>query len=113
MPPNHPITNFRALLFFGEDEVLCAAVNLLNDSTILRDPCNEVQYFHLMFDAHEVIFAEGAASESFLVGEYLCGDNTALLNELEELFPGISKSTAQKTPARRIARGFEALALAS
>ena len=107
------LTGWKAELFFGEDEVLCAAVNLLNDSTILRDPCDEVQYFHLMFDTHEVIFAEGAASESFLVGEYLCGDNTALLNELEQLFPGIAENTAQKTPARRIARGFEAAALAS
>ncbi len=107
------VTGWKAELFFGEDEVLCAAVNLLNDSTILRAPCDEVQYFHLMFDAHEVIFAEGAPSESFLVGEYLCGDNTALLNELEDLFPGIAENTAQKTPARRIARGYEAAALAN
>ncbi len=107
------LAGWKAELLFGEDEVLCAAVNLLNDNTILRAPCDEVQYFHLMFDAHEVIFAEGAPSESFLVGEYLCGDNTALLRELEELFPGIAGNTAQKIPARRIASGYEAAALAN
>ncbi len=106
------LTGWQAELFCGEDEVLCAAVKLVNDSTIIRAPCDEVQYFHLMFDTHEVIFAEGAASESFLVGEYLCGDNTALLNELQELFPGIENSTNHRTPARPIARGFEAQALA-
>jgi len=107
------LSDWRAELFCGEGEVLCAANKLLNDSTILRAPCDQVEYFHLMFDHHEVIFAEGAPSESFLVGEYLCGDNSALLNELQALFPDIKTSTSHNIPARRIARGFEGVALAS
>jgi len=106
------LADWRAELFCGEGEVLCAANKLLNDSTILRAPCDQVDYFHLMFDRHEVIFAEGAPSESFLVGEYLCGDNSALLNELQALFPDIENSTAHSTPARHIVRGYEGLALA-
>lgn len=107
------LTDWRAELFCGESEVLCAANRLVNDSTITRDPCDEVEYFHLMFDRHEVIFAEGAPSESFLVGEYLCGDNSALMGELRELFPGIENSISHKTPARHIVRGFEGQILAN
>jgi len=106
------LTDWRAELFCGEGEVLCAANKLLNDSTILRAPCDQVVYFHLMFDHHEVIFAEGTPSESFLVGEYLCGDNSALLNELQALFPDIENSANHNTPARHIVRGYEGVALA-
>jgi len=107
------LADWRAELFCGESEVLCAANRLVNDSSIIRDPCDEVEYFHLMFDRHEVIFAEGTPSESFLVGEYLCGDNSELLGELRELFPGIENSNSHKTPARRIVRGYEGQVLAS
>lgn len=107
------LADWRAELFCGEGEVFCAANKLLNDSTIRRAPCDQVEYFHLMFDHHEVIFAEGAPSESFLVGEYLCGDNSALLNELQALFPDIENSASHNTPARYIVRGYEGLALAS
>jgi len=102
------LVGWRAELYFGENEVLCAANNLLNDTTICKTPCDEVEYFHLMFDRHEVIFAEGAPSESFLVGEFLCGADTALLVELRALFPDLDTSEAYRTPARQIAHGFAA-----
>lgn len=107
------LQDWRAELFFGEDEVFCAANKLLNDSTILKAPCEEVDYIHLMFDAHEVIFAEGAPSESLLVGEYLCGDGTALLSELQTLFPEIQGDPAKYTAAKRIARAYEMQAFAA
>ncbi|MCF6317002.1 MAG: Hint domain-containing protein [Marinosulfonomonas sp.] len=101
------LQDWRAELFFGEDEVLCVANKLRNDSTILKAPCDEVEYIHLMFDAHEVIYAEGAPSESLLVGEYLCGDGTALLSELQILFPEIQDDPAKFTAAKRVARTYE------
>jgi len=107
------LQDWRAELFFGEDEVLCAANKLLNDSTILKAPCDEVDYIHLMFDAHEVIFAEGAPSESLLVGEYLCGDGTELLSELQILFPEIQTDSTKYTAAKRVARAFEMQAFAA
>ena len=112
LSPQHRILlqDWRAELFFGETEVLCAANQLLNDSSILKSPCESVTYVHLMFDQHEVIYAEGAATESFLAGEYLCGDNSALMAEIRAIFPEVNQIPAQQIAARRIARGFEVAA---
>lgn len=105
------LQGWRAELYFGEDEVLCAANKLLNDSTIINAPCEVVEYVHLMFDRHEVIFAEGAPSESFLVGEYLCGEGSALQSEIQALFPEVAGDLAKFTAAKRVVRGYEAAAL--
>jgi len=107
------LQDWRAELFFGEDEVLCAANKLLNDSTILKAPCDTVEYIHLMFDAHEVIYAEGAPSESLLVGEYLCGEGTDLLTELQTIFPEIQNDPTKYTAAKRVARAYEMQAFAA
>lgn len=107
------LQDWRAELFFGEDEVLCAANKLLNDCTILKAPCERIEYIHLMFDQHEVIYAEGAPTESFLAGEYLCGEGSALLAEIQTLFPEFNDVPAEHVAARRVARGFEMVAIAA
>lgn len=105
------LQDWRAELFFGEDEVLVAANKLLNDSTILKAPCDRVEYIHLMFDKHEVIYAEGAPTESFLIGEYLCGDDSNLMAEIKGVFPEVSKISPQLAAARPVARGYEMAAI--
>ncbi|KMW60022.1 Glutamate synthase [NADPH] large chain [Candidatus Rhodobacter oscarellae] len=51
---------------FGTDEVLVKARDLINDTTILRDhSVREVHYVHLLFDRHQILFANGQESESF------------------------------------------------
>lgn len=107
------LQDWRAELFFGEDEVLCAANKLLNDKTILKAPCDTIEYIHLMFDSHEVIYAEGAPTESFLAGEYLCGEGSALLAEIQTLFPEFNDVPAEHIAVRRVARGFETVAMAA
>jgi hypothetical protein len=59
------LSGWQAELFFDEPEVLVAAKMLVNDTTIRAQEQAEVEYFHILFDAHEIIFAEGAPSESF------------------------------------------------
>jgi len=59
---------YNCELYFGEQEVMAAAKHLENGHDVRRAPCACVTYIHLMFDAHEVIFAEGAATESFHAG---------------------------------------------
>ncbi|OED48754.1 hypothetical protein AB838_09610 [Rhodobacteraceae bacterium (ex Bugula neritina AB1)] len=58
----------QASLLFGESEVLVSAVHMLNDRSIRREPGGTVTYVHVLFDQHEIIYAEGAASESFHPG---------------------------------------------
>ncbi|WP_201722215.1 Hint domain-containing protein, partial [Sulfitobacter sp. HI0023] len=60
------IRDSLAALLFGEDEVLIAARDLVNDRSVLRKPGGDVTYVHLMFDRHQVVFSEGLATESFL-----------------------------------------------
>ena len=51
---------------FNTDEVLVAAEHLLNDKSIFVDySINETAYHHIMFDAHQVIWANGVESESY------------------------------------------------
>jgi len=101
------IEDWRAQLFLGEDEIFCPATNLCNGDSIHRDPCKEVTYFHLMFESHEVIYAEGAACESFLVGDMRAGESSATRAEIIELFPELERTPALFTTARRVARKFE------
>jgi Ca2+-binding RTX toxin-like protein len=57
-----------ASLYFDAPEVLLSAKHLVNGGTITRVGFDSVTYLHLLFDRHEIIFAEGAATESFHPG---------------------------------------------
>jgi hypothetical protein len=87
------------------DGMLIPAALLVNGGSIAQEEwVDEVTYFHLEFDSHEVIVAEGAASESFVDDESRqLFDNAS---EYHELYP---RSTSQ--PARffapRIEDGYE------
>ena len=48
------------------DGVLVPARHLTNGRTILRREVDAAEYFHLELAAHDVIFAEGAAAETFV-----------------------------------------------
>lgn len=69
--PQHRMlfAGYRAELLFGCEEVLVAAKHLIDGHTVTRAPQASVTYIHLMFDRHEVIFAEGIATESFHAGD--------------------------------------------
>lgn len=106
--------DWRAQMLFGETEVLVAAKHLVNDRTIRRAPGGLVSYHHILFDRHEIVLAEGAASESFHPGdEALSALDGATRRELLRLFPElVTGSGAQLMLARRALRGFEGRLLA-
>lgn len=51
----------------GRSELLVKARHLVNGDTVIRQDGGFVDYFQLLFDAHQIIYAEGIAAESTLV----------------------------------------------
>ena len=69
------------------DGVLAPAECLVNGDTIVVDRgCNRVDYFHIEFDRHELLLAEGAPSESFIDDDSRGMFHNAA--EWEALYPG-------------------------
>jgi Hint domain len=66
------------------EEVLIAAEHLVNGVSIVRcHDVDNVQYFHIELERHDVIFAEGAAAETFVdCDNRLVFHNAAEFNEL-------------------------------
>ena len=74
---------------FDRSEVLVAAVKLTSLPGIFVDTSvTDVTYFHLLFDCHEVIFADGAPTESLLMGvEAMSSLSIECIEELRAIFP--------------------------
>ncbi len=107
------IEDWRAQLFLGQDEVFCPAARLVNGDTIHRAPRAQVTYVHIMFDRHEVIYAEGALTESFLIGDMRCGEGSRTRHEICALFPELLDTPELAITAHPVARGFEASVVAA
>lgn len=81
---------------FGTDEVLVAAKHLVGLPGIaIADEADEVTYVHVLFDRHEVVYAEGAQSESLYTGaEALKAVGEAARAEILALFPELADGQA-------------------
>ncbi len=97
-------------MLFGVAEVLIPAKHLVNDLTIRPKEGGMVTYYHLMFDTHEIIYAENCPSESFHPGEFTL-DNVAqdTRDELLALFPelAIDKGLHYGATARQTIKPYE------
>lgn len=79
-----------AALYFDTPEVLLSAKHLVNGRSITQADCASVTYLHLLFDRHEIIFAEGAATESFHPGHVgLRALSDASREDLFRCFPAL------------------------
>ncbi|MEX0282392.1 MAG: Hint domain-containing protein [Arenibacterium sp.] len=108
------ITDHWAELLFGASEVLVAAKDLVNDSTIRRDnQLQEVTYYHLLFDRHQIITANGVATESYFPGPATMNSFDADTQaEIYSLFPELMRDNASYGPAARpLLKRFEAAGL--
>ena len=107
------ISGWRAELHFGTPEVLVPAKHLLNGDTVRRDEGGSVEYFHLLFDRHELIFSEGIATESFHPGaQSLTHLDRATREEIFTLFPQLRNDFAGFGPlARPTVKAKEAIVL--
>lgn len=77
---------------FGSSEVLISAIKLTEFPGIfIDDNVTEIEYFHLLFDQHEIIFAEGAPAESLHTGtEALTAIDSEAREEILTIFPEIA-----------------------
>ena len=98
---------------FGTDEVLVPAKTLVVMEGVDIDEAPEgVTYYHLMFEHHEVIVSNGAASESFYPGpQALRSVDKAALDELLAIFPQLGDDILPEA-ARLIPSGRKARKLA-
>jgi len=58
-------SGYRSQLLFGVSEVLVAAKDLVDGVAVDFRSGGDVTYIHLMFDSHEIIYANGVPTESF------------------------------------------------
>lgn len=108
------VEGWKAELLFGEREVLVAAKHLINQDTIYVSEGDTVEYFHVLFDAHEIIFANGAASESFHPDQQgMCAMPDRTREEILSLFPALRKDINAYGPTSRTSlKPYEAAVLA-
>ncbi len=116
LSPQHRILirDGLAELLFGEPEVLVAAKDLVNDRSIRVQEGGEVDYVHILFDKHQVVFSEGLATESFLPGPQVTAQlERVIVDELAAIFPELNPRTGDGygPSARRTLRGHEAQVL--
>ncbi|MCB2130161.1 MAG: choice-of-anchor L domain-containing protein [Rhodobacteraceae bacterium] len=103
--PQHRVMlrNSYAELLFGDTEVLIAAKDLVDGGDVAIVEGGMVDYVHLLFDRHQVVYSQGLATESFLPGPQVLGSCEAdMLAEIQSLFPDLDPRTgAGYGPAAR------------
>jgi Ca2+-binding RTX toxin-like protein len=82
------VRGWHVELMFGQKEALVPAKALINDETVFPLEGGTVDYFHMMFDRHELVYAEGIPSESFHPGHVGLGSFAEdTREEILTLFP--------------------------
>jgi hypothetical protein len=89
---------------FGQNGVLVSAIKLAALPGICVDKeIPEVEYFHLLFDDHQVVFAEGTPSESLYTGELaLNALPQEAVEEIFEILPQVARLDYRCEPVRII-----------
>lgn len=95
---------------FGEPEVLLSAKMLLRaDGIEIVQELEEVWYFHILFDRHEVLIANGTAAESLYTGPMaLQALSPKAQAEIFRLFPTFREQGRMPPPARPLISGRQA-----
>jgi len=105
------VRDYLTNIFFGEDEVLVCARDLINGKSVRQVEGGSVDYVHILFDKHQVVWSEGLATESFLPGPQTESLFEAdIVDEICAIFPELNRltGTGYSPAARRTLRHFEA-----
>lgn len=115
LSPQHrvQISDWRTEFLFAEARVLVAVRHLVNGDTIIEDHAvAAVTYYHLLFDEHEILTANGVAAESLHPGDVAMeAVGTDARKEIDLLFPVLADSLHFRETAHKVLRGFEAQAV--
>lgn len=83
-------------------EVLVQARHLVDDKQVFMREGGFVDYFSLVFDQHEIVYAEGVPAESLMVNETTVNRLPGgLSEEMKVRFPGLSQNQHFGTEAGR------------
>ncbi|SPJ25479.1 Hint domain-containing protein [Palleronia abyssalis] len=96
---------------FDQPHILIPAKHLLGRCGVTQEPAGVVEYHHIMFDTHEIIFSEGIPTESFHPGEMgLSAFDAETRAELYDLFPELADKAflEEIAAARMVAKKHEA-----
>jgi len=99
--PDHRLFVYqrRDELRTGRAEVLVRARHLINGNSVMQEEGGFVEYFQLLFDHHQIIFAEGIAAESLEL-------NASVKNEIPNELAA-SLSADQHAASARVHLSFE------
>lgn len=92
---------------FGCAEVLVAAKQLVGIEGIeIAEDATEVVYFHMLFEHHEIVYSNGAETESLFTGPMaLKAVGRAAAEEIFNLFPQLRDRDYSAEPARQLVSG--------
>ncbi|MBL4807975.1 MAG: Hint domain-containing protein, partial [Rhodobacteraceae bacterium] len=112
--PSHRmlISGMRVQMLFNAPEMLVAAKDLIDGDRVYRKSGGMVTYVHLAFDQHEIIFAEGAPTESlqpFAEDAEAFGKDA--YTELLTIFPELNTANQGFSVARPVLTPYEAALL--
>jgi len=109
------ISGYEIELLFGSREVLASAGSLVRLDGVAVSPRKEITYIHVMFDQHEVIYANGAATESFFAADHMITTlSQQNRHDMFDRFPHLRGNLeAYGRAARTCLKGFETALLRS
>ncbi|NVO57247.1 Hint domain-containing protein [Rhodobacteraceae bacterium B1Z28] len=98
---------------FGAAEVLIPAIKLIAlPGVFIDEQVESVEYFHLLFDRHEIIFAEDAPTESLFTGpEALKSLGAEAQQEIFDIFPELVNRPHAADLARHVPKGRQQVQL--
>lgn len=96
-------------LYFGHTSVLAPAHSLVNGHDIFVQQGGEIEYFHILFDQHEMVISDGTWTESFYpAARTVSQQDAASKAEIFELFPELEDHPgAYGSTARHCLKAWE------
>ncbi|MCC5975832.1 MAG: Hint domain-containing protein [Rubellimicrobium sp.] len=95
------ISDWRTDLYLGLQEVLVAAKHLVDGEKIVIEEGGTVEYCHILFDRHEIVWAAGIPSESLNPAHYIDRSSSTSVAEVLRLFPALGQETDHGSAAMR------------